>query len=340
MAIERHVGVAFRPRDDRTLRAHSLDFGETREADLAALRPTGGHGWFDYVAGTAWSLLAAGLPLRGMDAVVGGDVPVGAGLSSSAAIEIATARALCAAAGLPFEPREMAVLCRRAENEYVGVGCGIMDQFASAASREGCALLLDCRSLATEWVGVPESATVVVMDTGVRRTLAGSAYNERRAACEAAVAVLRRSLPEIAALRDVAFEELAAHEAALDPVTFRRAAHVVREIERPALLARAFAGPDLALAGRLMDESHASLRDLYEVSCAELDLVCEIARGHAACYGARMTGAGFGGCAVALVRADSAPAFVRETEAAYREQSGLPGALFACRPAAGARLAD
>jgi galactokinase len=340
MAIDRHVGVAFRARDDRTIRAHALDFGETREADLAALRAPGGHGWFDYVAGTAWSLRAAGLPVGGIDAVIGSDVPVGAGLSSSAAIETAVARALCAAAGLPFEPREMAVLCRRAENEYVGVGCGIMDQFASAASRDGCALLLDCRSLATEWVTIPAEAAVVVMDTGVRRSLASGAYNERRAACEATVAVLRRSLPDVLALRDVSFEELAAQEAALDPVTFRRAAHVVREIERPALLARAFASRELALAGRLMDESHASLRDLYEVSCAELDLVCAIARGHVACFGARMTGAGFGGCAVALVSAGGAPAFVREVEAAYREQSGLPGALFACRPAAGARLAD
>jgi galactokinase len=272
--------------------------------------------------------------------VVDGDVPLGAGLSSSAALEMATARALCAAGEIAWEPVRMARLGQRAENQFVGMNCGIMDQFASAVSEEGTALLLDCRSLETRAVPVPEDAAVVVMDTGARRALAGSAYNDRRAACERVVAHLRALDPSVRALRDVTPALLERGRAGLDPIDYRRAGHVVPESRRPVEMAKAFETGDLAAAGRLMNDSHFSLRDLYEVSCEELDLITEIARRQTACFGARMTGAGFGGCAVALVRADSVGPFCEAVLGTYTGRIDLPAALYPCRPMAGARLLD
>jgi len=234
----------------------------------------------------------------------------------------------------------MAKLSQHAENAYVGMRCGIMDQYAAAAALEGSALLLDCRSLQVRQVPVPDHAMVVVMDTGSRRGLTGSTYNERRASCEAAVRALSALKPGLRALRDVDDALLQAGRERLDATTYARAAHVVAESLRPRAMAKAFEKGDLETAGRLMDESHASLRDLYEVSSPELDLITELARAHPACYGARLTGAGFGGCAVALVRTSAAADFVAEVAAAYRARRPdlSSSALFGCRPSAGARL--
>ncbi len=340
MAIERAAVVAYRPRRDRRLRVHAAAYGETREVDLETLSPPGGSEWIAYVAGVAWALADAGHAVPGLDAVIDGDVPLGAGLSSSAALEMAVARALADASGLAWDATAMARLGQRAENRYVGVNCGLMDQMASAVCREGCALLLDCRTLETESVPVPAAAAVVVMDTGARRSLATSAYNDRRAACEAAVAVLAQGHPEVKALRDVDAPTLAAAEGQLDPIVFRRALHVVHENRRPLRLAEALRGGDLVAAGHLMNESHESLRDLYEVSSPELNLVTGLARSHPDCFGARMTGAGFGGCAVALVAAARVDEFSRVVHGAYRAQVDLPSAFFACRPAGGAQLVE
>jgi len=340
MAIGRAAVVAFRPRTDSVLRAESIAFGETKERALASLSPPGGSGWFAYVAGVAWAFASDGLPVSGMDLVVDGDVPIGAGLSSSAALELATARALADAAGAPWDPARMARLGQMAENRYVGMNCGIMDQFAAAACQEGHALLLDCRSLETRPVVVPEAAAVVVMDTGARRSLAASAYNDRRAACERVVAEIAKQRPEVRALRDVSAVELEAMAPRLEATDLRRARHVVAEIARPAALAEAFARGDLAAAGRLMKDSHASLRQLYEVSCEELDLVTALANRQPSCYGARMTGAGFGGCAIALVAADDVAAFREEVLFGYKASFDLPAALYPCRPAAGAHLLE
>jgi galactokinase len=340
MAIARAAVVVFRPRADRILRGHAVAFDETRERALDALAAPGGHDWLSYVAGVAWAFAAEGLAVPGLDVVVDGDVPLGAGLSSSAALEMATARALCAAGEIAWEPVRMARLGQRAENQFVGMNCGIMDQFASAVSEEGTALLLDCRSLETRAVPVPEDAAVVVMDTGARRALAGSAYNDRRAACERVVAHLRALDPSVRALRDVTPALLERGRAGLDPIDYRRAGHVVPESRRPVEMAKAFETGDLAAAGRLMNDSHFSLRDLYEVSCEELDLITEIARRQTACFGARMTGAGFGGCAVALVRADSVGPFCEAVLGTYTGRIDLPAALYPCRPMAGARLLD
>jgi galactokinase len=340
MAIARAVVVAFRPRSDGVLRAHGVAYGETKEAATSSLAAPGGQDWFAYVAGVVWAFASEGLPVCGMDVVVDGDVPIGAGLSSSAALEMATARALCAAASTPWEPVRMARLGQLAENRYVGMNCGIMDQFASAACTAGHALLLDCRSLETRPVPLPDAVAVVVMDTGARRSLAASAYNERRAACERVVAELARARPGIAALRDVSLEELEAALPRLDATDAKRARHVVAEIARPAAMATALGEGDLVKVGRLMKESHVSLRDLYEVSCEELDLMTSLARRQPSCYGARMTGAGFGGCAIALVDAADVNAFCEEVLFGYKATFDLPAALYPCRPVSGARLLE
>lgn len=341
MALGLGTAFAFRARDDERLRVHFVSNGDTTEASLGELKAPGGSGSFAYVAGVAWALRAKGLAVRGLDGLVAGSLPVGAGLSSSASLELAAARALASVSGLRWDAVAMARLSQEAENAYVGLSCGIMDQYAAAAALEGTALLLDCRSLEARPVPVPDHAMVVVMDTGSRRGLAFSTYNERRASCEAAVRGLSALRPGLRALRDVDEALLQSGRDRLDAITYARAAHVVAENQRPRAMARAFEIGDLEAAGRLMDESHRSLRDLYEVSSAELDLMTELARSHPACHGARLTGAGFGGCAVALVRTEAAESFVREVAAAYRERRPDLGrsALFGCRPSAGARIA-
>jgi galactokinase len=346
MAIDRHVAVAFAPRADGVLRAHATVPSETRETRLADLAPpppdatNRGH-WFAYAAGTAWALREAGLPISGLDLAIAGSVPQGAGLASSAALELAVARALCAAADLPWDPVAMARLCQRAENRYVGVACGLMDQYTSACGREGATLLLDCRSLECTPVTVPAEVAIVVMNTAVPRRLAGSAYNERRAACAEAVRRLRALDPAITALRDVSPALLAAgHDLLHSPgdTLQHRARHVVEEMARPTALAAALTAHDFAEAGHLLDASHASLRDLFEVSCPELELITDLARGHPACHGARLTGAGFGGSAVALVEAGNAVDFAANVQTSYRERSGMAGVCFVCRPVAGTGL--
>ena len=346
MAIDRYVAVACAPRADGVLRAHAAAPAETREVRLADLAPpppdaTNRGDWFAYAAGTAWALREAGLPITGADLAIAGSVPQGAGLASSAALELAVARALCAAAGLSWDPVAMARLCQSAENRYVGVACGLMDQYASACGRAGAALLLDCRSLGCTPVPLPDEVAIVVMDTAVPRRLAGSAYNERRAACAEAVRRLHALDPAITALRDVTPALLATgHDLLRSPghTLWRRVRHVVEEIARPAALAAALRARDFAEAGRLLDASHTSLRDLFEVSCPELDLITDLARGHPACRGARLTGAGFGGSAIALVEAADAASFAASVQALYRERSSRAGVCFVCRPVAGTGL--
>jgi galactokinase len=338
MAVERGVAVGFSARTDRVVRAHATAFSETRDADITALAPRSVRGWMGYVAGVAWALDSGGVPIRGVDLAIVSDLPIGAGLSSSAAIEMAVARAICAASGAAWTPPAMARLAQRAENEFVGVACGIMDQFASAASVAGAALLLDCRSLDTRPVPIPAAATVVVMDTGVRRALASSEYNERRAACDRAVEIIRRAAPPVRALRDVDAALLERTRDAMPPAIYRRARHVVDEIRRPLAMADSLAAGDLEMAGRLMKDSHASLRDLYEVSSPELDAIVAEASAHRACYGARLTGAGFGGCAIALVATRDVEDFMGHVRRGYGKRTGREAQTFATRPAAGAHL--
>jgi len=338
MAIDLHVAAAFAPRSDRLIRVHSVAFNETRDMDLAELVAPGGTEWSDYVAAVAWALSNAGEDLSGVAMVVSGNIPIGAGLASSAALEMAVARALSHASGIEWDPLRMAQLGKRGENVFVGVNCGIMDQFAAAASRAGCALLLDCRSLQSDPVEIPDGATFVVLDTGVRRTLSDSAYNDRRASCETAVAAINSRDASIRSLRDVSPAVMDSMEPLMDEQSYKRATHVVAEIRRPRELAESLASRDLETAGRVMNESHFSLRDLYEVSCPELDAMTEAARGSPGCFGARMTGAGFGGCAVALVASDRVDAFTAEVVTRYADRTGELGRCYICTPSAGAGL--
>ena len=332
MAIDRAVWLALRARDDRRVVVHSTDFNEdaTFALDQGTARQSG---WVEYLRGVAWALDDAGRPTAGWQGVVGGNVPLGAGLSSSAALELATARGFAAITGVIWQPVAMARLAQRAENEWVGVNCGIMDQLISAAGVIDHALLIDCRTLETRAVPIPNRVAVVVLDTGTRRGLVDSAYNERRAQCEAAARLFG-----VAALRDVDGATFLAREDELDPTTRKRARHVVTENERTLQAAELLERGDAEALGALMDESHRSLRDDFEVSRRELDTMVELARGESACLGARMTGAGFGGCAVALVRRDDADAFARSVADAYSAAVGIEPTVYVCSASEGASV--
>jgi galactokinase len=333
LAIDRAVWIALRPREDRRVLVYSIDYHESGEFSLDALARAGS-GWIEYLKGTAWSLQEAGHRLTGWEGVLVGDVPLGAGLSSSAALEMAAARAWAAASDLPWDPAAMALLGQRAENRWVGVNCGIMDQLISAAGKADHALLIDCRSLNTQPAPFPPGVAVVVLDTSTRRGLVDSAYNERRAHCEATAKFFG-----VRALRDVGLEQFQQSADRLDDVTRRRALHVITENDRTLRAAEAMRRGDAEELGRLMDESHQSLRDDFEVSSDALNAMVECARRNTACFGARMIGAGFGGCAIALVRAEAATDFVRSTAAAYQERTGLMPTVYVCRAADGAGVA-
>lgn len=332
VAIDRWVWIALRPRDDGQVSLTSLDLAEAIDLDLSALQ-RGGAGWAEYVKGTAWAMQEAGHTLRGWDGIVTGDVPIGAGLSSSAALELATARAFAAVSGLAWDASSMARLGQRAENEWVGVRCGIMDQMASSASREGHALLIDCRSLLATPVPLPPDTAILVLDTSTRRGLVDSAYNERRAQCERAAHLLG-----VAALRDVSVIARNGQRSPLDEIALRRAGHVVSENARTLRAQDALRRGDVLEVGRLLDESHRSLRDDFEVSSPALDAMVSCARRAPGCLGARMTGAGFGGCVVALVRRDVLGAFVASVEEAYTKETGFTPKIYPCRPSNGAEV--
>ena len=339
MAIDRAAWLAFRPRDDRRVVIEALDFHNTTEFDLAELpRAAGGahgEGWAEYARGVAWAYGDAGHALtHGLDGVVAGDVPVGAGLSSSAALELAIARAFVTTSDLHWDPTEAALLSQRAENKWVGVNSGIMDQFIAAKGQAGHALLIDCRSLESRLVPIPDSVAVVVLDTATRRGLVDSAYNERRQACERAAAYFG-----VKALRDVTPEDFAARGDGLDPVTRKRARHVITEDARTLDAAAALERGDVRALGALMDASHVSLRDEFEVSRPELDAIVRLARAHPACLGARMTGAGFGGCGVALVERAQADDFAATVAAAYEAEVELRPAVYVCTASDGAAIA-
>ncbi|HEY4740833.1 MAG TPA: galactokinase [Candidatus Acidoferrales bacterium] len=306
-AIGAYCWIAGSARDDRKLVLRSENFGETVETDLASslLRPT--NSWSDYPVGVAVMLERAGFKIRGANLLIRGEIPIGAGLSSSAAIEVATAYALLSLSGHKvacaggLQRARIARICQRAENEFVGMRCGIMDQFASVNGREGHALLLDCRSLEFEPVPIPKNVDLMICNTMVKHTLASGEYNRRRADCEQAVRILSGALPGIHALRDVSLEQLQSCRSLLPEIIYRRALHVISENARVIDMAASLKRGDMVTCGRLMAESHASLRDLYEVSCAELDLMVDLADKQEGTLGARMTGGGFGGCTINLV---------------------------------------
>lgn len=333
MAIDRAVWIAMRPRADRRVVLHSEAFDDVAQFDLDDLRRERS-GWPEYVKGVAYAL-GAERDLHGWEGVMAGDVPIGAGLSSSAAVEMAAARAFAVVGHLPWDAARMARAGQRAENEWVGMNCGIMDQMISAAGKRDHALLIDCRSLETRDVPLPPDTVIVVLDTATRRGLVDSAYNERRAQCESAAAHFG-----VRALRDVDWATFETRAAELEPVTRRRARHVISENERTLAAAEAMRRGDAAEMGRLMNASHASMRDDFEISRAEMDQMVALAQSEPGCYGARMTGGGFGGAAVALVRSDQAKSFAESVAAAYRKATYLEPQLYICTATDGAAVID
>lgn len=327
MAIDREVAVVGAPRDDRRIRLYALNFDDEADFALDQLQRSEPADWSDYPRGVAWVLREAGFDLVGFDGVLYGDVPIGSGLSSSAAIEMAVfmAFAACQPALAGLDRVRAAKLAQRAENAFVGVNCGIMDQFVSALGQAGHALFIDCRSLDYAPVPMPDGMAVLVVDTAAPRSLAASAYNERRAQCEAAARLLG-----VPALRDLSPEIFAQRRAALPALVAQRAEHVIYENRRVLDAVAALRAGDVATFGRLMNESHDSLRDLYEVSSAELDAVVEIARGVSGVYGARMTGAGFGGCAIALAEQTAVDALRDAVMREYPARTGRQPSIYIC----------
>lgn len=336
VAIDLACWVAIAPRDDRRLVVRSHNLQETVELDLDEAHPRPRKSWTDYVQGVAVVLKQSGRLLRGANMLIQSEVPIGSGLSSSAAIEVATGLALLSNSGEPMKKLDLARACQRAENEFVGARCGIMDQFAACFGQPGHALLLDCRSLESRPLPLPAEVALVICDSGVRHELAGGEYNTRRAQCESGVRVLARHRPQIHALRDATMEDLERDSKELDEVVYRRCRHVVTENARVLQAAEALEKRDLRNFGRLMAESHRSLREDYEVSCAELDLLEELAGHSAGVYGARMTGGGFGGCTINLVEREQVEEFRRSVSVGYQQATGRLPKVYVCEAAAGA----
>src|SRR5271170_1476908 len=335
-AIEFYCWVAVGPREDRKLNIYSEEFSAAAEADLDSAAQLPSKTWSDYPVGVALQLDQGEFRLRGANLLIESEVPMGAGLSSSAAIEVATALALAGQSGWSPDRVQLAQLCQKAENEFVGARVGIMDQFVSLHGLENHALMLDCRSLTFESLLIPDSVKLVISNTMVKHELASSEYNRRRADCEEAVRRLSDVLPGIRALRDVSLEQLEKHRNVLTDVIYKRALHIVTENARVLDSAEALRSGDIARFGQRMAESHRSLRDLYEVSCRELDLMVDLAFQQKGVFGARMTGGGFGGATINLVDARYAGEFKEKMAKSYQRETGLVPQIYICRPAEGA----
>jgi galactokinase len=335
-AIDSYVWAAISPRTDYKLRVHSINYSESVEVDLGKSDALPRSHWSDYVHGVVLMLRRAGVNLTGANLLLRGDFPVGSGLSSSAAVEVATALALSKIAGANIDRVTLAKLCRQAETEFVGARVGIMDQFIACFGRPGYAMMLDCRSLEFRHLPIPLGAELVICDTMVKHELAASEYNTRRAECEAGVQILSRFLSGITALRDVTIMDLERHRDALPLNIYRRTRHVITENTRVTSAAEALEKRDCAAFGHLMNESHRSLRDDYEVSCIELDQMVEFASQVQGVFGARMTGGGFGGCTINLVKTEAVSQFKRHVAQSYEHATMRMPRIFVCRAAEGA----
>jgi galactokinase len=336
-AIEFYCWTAVAPRKDGKLVIYSENFNEAVEASLDSLSRLVKKHWANYPLGVAWALLQAGKRLTGANIYIAGEVPLGAGLSSSAAIEIVVGLALLSVSGLAVDRTELAQLCQKAENEFVGARVGIMDQFVSCYGREAHALLLDCRSLKHEFVKLPENLQLVICNTMVRHEVASGEYNARRAECEEGVRVLQKAFPGIRALRDVTLAQLEAHRRSLSPTVFARCRHVITENARVKSAVEAFRRGDIRVLGPSMQDSHRSLADDYEVSCKELDLMVEIAAAQPGLIGARMTGGGFGGCTINLVESAAVNNFKRRVAVEYSSKTGLIPEIYVSPASEGAQ---
>ena len=337
-ALEFATLTAASQRPDRRLRVYSMIMDETREFDLDSppQGPTGD--WSDYIVGVALMLERSGRTLVGADLIVWSDVPIGAGLSSSAALEVSCAHALLTESGLPFDPIEIAQLCQRAENDFVGMRCGVMDQYISCCGVAGNALLIDCRSLESRNVAIAPNLRLLIADSRVRHQHAGGEYNLRREACEEGVKLLSRYLGPIQALRDVTPKQLEAKRRKLPELIYRRCRHIVTENARVLEAERALEAGDLVACGRAMNASHISMRDDFEITCPEVDMLAGLAQTVKGVYGSRMTGGGFGGCTISLLEEwaiDNASQILTD---GYRIGMGRDVDIFVCAPSDGAQL--
>jgi galactokinase len=335
VAIDRATYIAARPRDDKHIHVIAADLADQDEFSLDTIDHSVDHPWSNYIRGVLKGLIVAGHTLGGANLLIRSDVPRGSGLSSSAALEVATGYTFQVLNRLNLLGEELALLAQGAENSFVGVQCGIMDQFISALGRADHALLLDCRDLSYQAVPLPPDVNIVVCNSNVEHSLGGTAYNQRRAECDEAVRLFKRWYPKITALRDLTVEQFREHEHELpDPVRMR-ARHVITENHRAMSGAALLGRGDVAAFGKLMNESHASLRDDYQVSIPELDTLVEAAQGVAGCYGSRLTGAGFGGCTVSLVEQTAVEQFQGKVAAAYRSATGRETIIYICRASDG-----
>ncbi|HLK59441.1 MAG TPA: galactokinase [Chthonomonadaceae bacterium] len=339
-AIDRDVLIAASPRPDRQVRAFALNFNQSSTFSLQGVQPAtdGRERWSNYLRAMAWIFQEEGMSPQGMNCVVLGDVPLGAGLSSSAAMLVASGLAFAAGLGIEVEGVRLALLAQKAEQQFVGVNVGIMDQFISALGQKDHALLIDTRALTYEAVPLPQSGvSIVIADTNKKRGLVDSEYNTRRAECERAVEILQQFLPGITALRDVSLAEFEQYADRLPEVICRRARHVISEDDRTLRSVTALKAGDIARFGELMNASHESLKNDYQVSCKELDAMVAAARAIEGVYGARMTGAGFGGCTVSLVRTEAVETFLREVPPRYKQATGLNATIYATTASQGAQ---
>jgi galactokinase len=336
-AIEFSALVAASRRKDRKIVVASQQFQEEFEfqLDQPSFRKKR---WTNYVQGVAVTLAAAGFQIPGSNLLIGSDVPMGAGLSSSAALEVATGFALLQLAGIKPNLVELAKLCQQAENEFVGTRCGIMDQFVSCLAEQGHCLMIDCRSLKYLKLPVPDECALVICNSMVRHELAGGEYNVRRQQCEEGLAILRRFVPQARSLRDITPEQVTQYAGELPEVLYRRCRHVVTEIQRVTDAAAALNQGNMERFGELMRQSHISLRDDYEVSCPELDLLVNIAWQQPGVYGARMTGGGFGGCIINLVKREAVQQVTGYLAAEYQAKTGVQPEIYISGAAAGVSL--
>jgi galactokinase len=337
-ALEFATLTAASQRSDRRLQVYSMIMDETREFDLDS-PPAGPSGdWSDYVLGVALMLARSGRPLSGADLVIGSDVPIGAGLSSSAALEVSVAHALLTESGLPFDPIAIAQLCQQAENDFVGMRCGVMDQYISCCGVAGHALLIDCRSLESRNVSIAPNLRLLIADSRVRHQHAGGEYNLRREACEEGVRLLSRTLGPIQALRDVTPKQLEAKRRKLPELIYRRCRHIVTENARVLEAERALEARDFVACGRAMNASHLSMREDFEITCPEVDMLAGLAQTVKGVYGSRMTGGGFGGCTISLVEAGAVDQASQILTDGYRIAMGRDVDIYVCTPSDGAQL--
>jgi galactokinase len=336
VAIDRSITATMTRRGDRLVNARS-DGTSPMHFDLDRLAGGPSGSWGDYLRGTAAILERRGYRLGGADIALESTVPAGAGLSSSAALEVSVGFGLLDLSGAPIDLTELALACQQAEHEFVGTRCGIMDQFIACHGRAGHALMIDTRSLDTELLPIPDRVGVLLCNSMIRHAHASGEYNRRRADCEAGVRALQAALPDIRALRDVGVADLEANRARLDERVFRRCRHVITENARVLRAAEALRSGDLETFGTLMIQSHASMRDDYQISTPEIDALVESALACDGVFGARLTGGGFGGCVVALVRAESAAPAAEEIRAAYDAATGRVAEIYPCTAADGVR---